>query len=81
MPIEVDQLKPCPFCGGGTFEIRENGKIWQGMKYSAPASVSVLLLCEPADGQPSRPIVRVGRDEQSAIAAWNMRNTEPRSTE
>ena len=68
-----EELKPCPFCGGGTFEIRENGKMWQGMKYSDPVSVSVWHWCEHVDGQPSRAIERAGRDRQSAIAAWNTR--------
>jgi len=66
-------LKPCPFCPGGTTEIRENGKVWTGQKYSTPISVSVVHHCEPVEGQPSRPIERIGRDEASAIAAWNRR--------
>lgn len=66
-------LLPCPFCGAGTTEIRENGKIWTGMKFSDPVSVSVRHWCEPIEGQPSRAIERVGRDRASAIAAWNAR--------
>lgn len=67
------ELLPCPFCGAGTFDIRENGKIWMGQKYSEPASVSVFHWCEPVEGQPSRAIERVGRDRASALEAWNRR--------
>lgn len=69
----MSELKPCPFCGAGTFEVRPNGRMWLGMKYSEPASVSVLHWCEATPGQPSRVIERVGRDEASAIEAWNRR--------
>ena len=70
-------LLPCPFCGAGETEVRENGKTWLGMKYFEPVSVSILHWCTPIEGQPSRPIERIGRDLESAISAWNMRN-EPR---
>lgn len=29
--------------------------------------------CDPVEGQPSRQIERIGRDAESAIAAWNRR--------
>lgn len=67
------ELLSCPFCGAGAFEIRPNGRMWLGMKYSEPASVSVLHWCEATPGQPIRVIERVGRDEASAIEAWNRR--------
>lgn len=67
------RLDPCPFCGAGQTQIRPNGRVWMGMKFSEPASVSVLHHCEAVPGQPSRAIERVGRDEASAIAAWNQR--------
>ncbi len=66
-------LLPCPFCGAGNTEIRDNGKVWSGMGYTAPTSTSVFHHCTPAAGQPSRAIERVGRDRASAIAAWNQR--------
>ena len=69
----TDALKPCPFCGAGLTSIRENGRMWTGQRYSAPTSVSVQHHCEPTEGQPSRMIERVGRDEASAIEAWNRR--------
>lgn len=66
-------LKPCPFCGAGKTDIVENGRVWTGQKYSEPVSVSVRHWCERVEGQPSRMIERIGRDMESAIAAWNMR--------
>lgn len=69
----IDELDPCPFCGAGTFEIRPNGQMWTGQKLSDPVSVSVLHWCAPVTGQPARVIERVGKDEDSAIAAWNQR--------
>jgi hypothetical protein len=68
-----DKLLPCPFCGAGETTIFENGKMWLGMKYSEPSSVSVRHHCPRIDGQPSRMIERVGRDRASAISAWNTR--------
>lgn len=67
------ELLPCPFCGAGTTEIRENGRPWLGAKWGEPVSVSVRHWCEPIEGQPSRMIERVGRDRAAAVAAWNMR--------
>jgi hypothetical protein len=72
--MEFKDLLPCPFCGGREFEIKENGKMWSGTKYTNPVSVSVLHWCEEIPGQPSsRMIERVGRDLESAVASWNMR--------
>jgi hypothetical protein len=69
----VTGLKPCPFCGGGTTTLKENGRVWSGMKYGEPSSVSVQHWCDPLKGQPSRMLERVGRDLESAVAAWNTR--------
>lgn len=66
-------LLVCPFCGAGTSEIVENGKVWTGTRYGEPSSVSVRHWCVPVQGQPSRMIERVGKDRESAIKAWNMR--------
>lgn len=70
-----EELLPCPFCGKGLTSIAENGKMWTGMRYSEPTSVSVIHHCKPIQGQPSRMLERIGRDTASAIAAWNMRAT------
>lgn len=74
---ERAELLPCPFCGAGKTEVRENGRPWLGTKWGEPASVSVRHWCEPVDGQPSRMIERVGRDRAAAIAAWNRRAALP----
>jgi hypothetical protein len=66
-------LAPCPFCLGGVTSIRPLGRIWTGMKYSEPSSIEIMHHCDPVPGQPSRPIVRVGRDIDSAVNAWNQR--------
>jgi hypothetical protein len=47
--------------------------MWMGQKHSDPVSVSIRHWCEDVPGQPHRMIERVGRDEASAIAAWNSR--------
>jgi len=73
MDSKSDELAACPFCGGDEAEIRENGRVWTGMKYGEPASVSVRHWCPADPGQPSRLLERVGRDHASAIAAWNRR--------
>ena len=65
-------LLPCPFCGGGTTEIRNNGQVWSGMQYTKPITVSVVHWCEPVPG-PTRMIERIGRDLGQAIERWNMR--------
>lgn len=69
----TERLKPCPFCGAGNTEIHQNGRTWTGMKFSDPVSVSVRHWCAEVHGQPTRMIERAGRDEESAIAAWNTR--------
>lgn len=69
---EGHKFKPCPFCKAGSFSVRLN-RVWTGMKYSEPSAVEIFHYCVPIQGQPSRPIVRVGRDVESAVAAWNMR--------
>ena len=66
-------LKPCPFCGAGTTRIEPNGRMWSGHKYSEAITYSVRHWCEEVKGQPSRMIERIGRDEPSAAAAWNLR--------
>jgi hypothetical protein len=72
------ELKPCPFCGGTKTEVRENGRIWRGVKgYSDPVSISIWHWCAGPAGQPNRGIERVGRDMESAIASWNTRATPP----
>lgn len=71
------ELKPCPFCGAGKTDIHFNGRMWTGQRLSEPISVSIRHWCEDVPGQPHRMIERVGRDEVSAIAAWNSRAAAP----
>lgn len=70
---KAQELKPCPFCGSGETVIHVNQGTWTGRGYGEPVSVEVRHWCAEEPGQPSRSIVRVGRDEPSAIAAWNRR--------
>jgi hypothetical protein len=72
-PNDLERLLPCPFCGGGTTEFHENGRVWAGTKYSNPISVSVRHWCEEVPG-PNRMIERIGRDKEQAIERWNMRS-------
>lgn len=76
----TEDLKPCPWCGAGQTQVRENGRMWTGQRHSEPTSVSVVHWCGPeVVGQPSRMIERVGRDSASAIAAWNTRAASAQS--
>ena len=67
------KLLPCPWCAAGKTDILDGPRVWSGMKYSDPSSVSVRHWCPPIEGQPSCMIERMGRDRESAIAAWNTR--------
>ena len=67
------RLDRCPFCGAGETHIHPNKGVWSGGGFSEIISVEVRHWCPPEPGQPSRGIIRVGRDEASAIAAWNCR--------
>lgn len=72
---EPTELMPCPFCGAGESQIHANKGTWNGRGYGEPVSVEVRHWCTDVPGQPSRMISRAGRDEASAIAAWNTRTT------
>ena len=72
---EPTELLPCPFCGAGESQIHVNKGAWNGRGYGEPVSVEVRHWCADVPGQPSRMISRAGRDEASAIAAWNTRTT------
>lgn len=69
------ELLPCPFCGAGETVLHVNKGTWLGRGYGEPVSVEIRHWCPQEPGQPSRPILRIGRDESSAIAAWNRRAT------
>lgn len=72
---EPTELLPCPFCGAGESQIHVNKGTWNGRRYGEPVSVEVRHWCADVPGQPSRMVSRAGRDEASAIAAWNTRTT------
>ena len=74
---EPTELLPCPFCGAGESQIHVNKGTWNGRGYGEPVSVEVRHWCADVTGQPSRMISRAGRDEESAIAAWNTRTPQP----
>jgi hypothetical protein len=66
-------LNDCPFCGRGEFQVRENGKIWLGMKYSEPVSWSVMHWCNESPGISQPLIERKGKTLADAVAKWNER--------
>lgn len=66
-----DQLKSCPFCGGGETHVRES-TFWTGMRNEV-VSANVMHWCERQEGQPQSVLQLVGRDRESAIAIWNGR--------
>ncbi len=71
-----EALLPCPFCGEGETEIREN-TMWSGQS-QVILSVSIRHFCPRELGQPTRAIERIGRDRESAIKAWNQRAPSPK---
>jgi hypothetical protein len=74
------QLLYCPFCGNNSdIHFKILGKVWTGSDWSTPTSVEISHACPKIDGQPNRSVVRVGRDLESAISAWNMRATKNKS--
>jgi len=69
----LERLLPCPFCGSGNTQI-DQFRVWMGNGWGEPITVSVNHWCAKIEGQPSRKIERIGKDLESAIAAWNMRS-------
>lgn len=72
-PKILPQLKPCPFCGRGEFQIRDNGQIWLGTRYSDPLSISIYHWCNESPGINQPPIERKGKTLEQAIERWNER--------
>lgn len=76
-------LKPCPFCGAGETIIHENHHSGITMEQTnrEPISVEVKHWCEKIGGEVRNLTVKVGRDRQSAINAWNTRAARPTWTD
>lgn len=76
------RLVPCPFCGEGETQIRENTH-WTGQR-STIISVEILHWCDNPETN-HRSLLRVkGKTEQEAITRWNRRAapaTEPSEVE
>lgn len=69
-------FSPCPFCGTGSFEIKENGRIWLGTRYSDPVSHTLLHWCGDTSDVPkpfSYPLKMHAKTIEEVIAKWNTR--------
>ena len=70
----LDELKPCPFCGGGETHIRPRH---MPPRMSGPGeliSIDIIHWCPRLEGQLSRTSVTfAGREWEPARDAWNRR--------
>jgi hypothetical protein len=76
-----DDLKPCPFCGGGITTIEGGGQIWRGVNgYSDPQFYHLRHFgkLSETDDFPRCFVEFRCRTEAEAIAAWNTRTPDPR---
>lgn len=64
-------LLPCPFCGAGETQVRENTH-WTGMS-SVIISVEVMHWCPRQTGVRGSGVQMRGKTEDEAVAAWNRR--------
>lgn len=81
---DTRELKPCPFCGGGEFIVREhplNNMPRMDGKPSAIISVEVSHWCEASPGLVASHVTFRGRDHASAFGAWNRRAPAPQEQE
>jgi hypothetical protein len=77
----TDDLKPCPFCGGGITTIEGGGQIWRGVNgYSDPQFYHLRHFgkLSETDDFPRCFVEFRCRTEAEAIAAWNARAPDPR---
>ncbi len=72
-----EELKPCPFCGAGAFDIREHrhAPTMDGRPRD-PISVELLHWCQASPGVIAAVIHFRARDRASVVAAWNRRETK-----
>ena len=69
------ELKPCPFCGGSSTEVREK-TMWTGMR-SRLINVEVHHWCDTKAGTSRGHIEQAALTRADAIAAWNTRTPSP----
>jgi len=72
----TDDLKPCPFCGGGITTIEGGGQTWRGVNgYSDPQFYHLRHFgkLSETDDFPRCFVEFRCRTEAEAIAAWNTR--------
>jgi hypothetical protein len=70
---DCPQLKPCPFCGGGTTDIKENRLPPKMNGPGSIISVEIRHWCPQTPGCIGGHISVRGRDMESAVNAWNRR--------
>jgi len=67
-----DTFEPCPFCGNGETELKEN-TFWTGMR-SKLISVDLIHWCDIDGPPPLRRVVKItGKTREDAISAWSFR--------
>lgn len=66
------ELKPCPFCGGGTTISEADSKYWTGMQYQI-LSWAVAHWCEEGRKPFANYLKIRGKTQQEAEAKWNTR--------
>lgn len=67
----MKDLIPCPFCGKGEFEYREN-TYWTGMR-SVLISVDLNHWCGDYTGLPRQKIYITAKTKEDCILKWNER--------
>lgn len=65
-------LQPCPFCGAGETQTRDNG-YWTGMRNEI-VSVEIIHWCVQLSAISGSRIVMRGKTYEDAAAMWNRRS-------
>lgn len=78
MDNKMPELKPCPFCGAGETDVRENTH-WLGMR-SEVLSVEVRHWCGK-QGIDGAFLAIKGRTREDAINRWNRREDLPKEVD
>jgi hypothetical protein len=69
----TDDLKPCPFCGGGETDIRESRLAPRMNGPGAVIAVEVAHWCNRPPGVVAAHFSIRARTREDAVAAWNRR--------